>query len=219
MKLKIIMLQGSLLSCLMVSSGTWATDVMFYGPGEVPSVNDVARILGGAGPSNVSLPPKKGGLGKRKGYCDEDCGSGMSGSTGPEVVLQANVSELGKDAATPVVTSASTKPVRDMAMQIVFALNSYAIDTLSNAGLDMIAEGIKPYQTTILIEGHTDASGSPEQNLHLSIKRAEAVKDYLVQKGVRKNRMVTRGLASTRLLNKSNPYAASNRRVQFSLVN
>lgn len=50
----------------------------------------------------------------------------------------------------------------------------------------------------ILIEGHTDNIGSDRSNLILSDKRAKAVKDYLVRKGVEPNRISTKGFGKSK---------------------
>ena len=49
-------------------------------------------------------------------------------------------------------------------------------------------------RTTISIEGHCDERGSPEYNLALGERRAQAVRDYLKDLGVRPERIVTRSL-------------------------
>jgi outer membrane protein OmpA-like peptidoglycan-associated protein len=51
----------------------------------------------------------------------------------------------------------------------------------------------------VLIEGHTDSKGSPDLNLELSKRRAEAVKDWLVKKKrIPKSIITTRGFGETK---------------------
>ena len=50
--------------------------------------------------------------------------------------------------------------------------------------LRRIAEQLKRGEFTIAVEGHTDSVGSDEMNMSLSEKRANAVRDYLVEQGV-----------------------------------
>ena len=69
----------------------------------------------------------------------------------------------------------------------------------------------------IEIQGHTDNAGKPESNLILSDKRAQAVKDYLISKGVEAKRMTSRGYGDTVPVasNKKPKGRALNRRVEF----
>jgi outer membrane protein OmpA-like peptidoglycan-associated protein/tetratricopeptide (TPR) repeat protein len=71
----------------------------------------------------------------------------------------------------------------------------------------------------VSINGHTDNVGLPSDNLSLSEKRAEAVKKYLIFKGITETRLTSRGFGETLPLN-SNETAegrASNRRIEFSI--
>jgi outer membrane protein OmpA-like peptidoglycan-associated protein len=64
------------------------------------------------------------------------------------------------------------------------------------------------------IEGHTDAVGSRAANQDLSRRRASAVVDYLVGKGIDRSRFDTVGYGSDRPLDGISPTAAANRRVE-----
>ena len=77
----------------------------------------------------------------------------------------------------------------------------------------------------VRVAGHTSASGSAEANQRLSEKRAEAVKSYMVEKGVASERLSTVGYGSSRPAvhepkpNLSNTQeAAMNRRVELEIV-
>jgi OmpA-OmpF porin, OOP family len=67
------------------------------------------------------------------------------------------------------------------------------------------------------INGHTDNVGKPEANMTLSQKRAEAVKAYLVKKGVEAGRLSAFGFGDTKAVgdNKTAEGRAKNRRVEF----
>ena len=52
----------------------------------------------------------------------------------------------------------------------------------------------------LLIEGHTDKTGSPTYNMALSQKRAEAVRDYLASLGVPQERMFLKARGDTQLI-------------------
>jgi len=69
----------------------------------------------------------------------------------------------------------------------------------------------------LIINGHTDNVGKPESNMILSQKRADAVKAYLVNKGVEASRLKSFGYGETKPVDDNNTAAgrAKNRRVEF----
>jgi OmpA-OmpF porin, OOP family len=66
-----------------------------------------------------------------------------------------------------------------------------------------------------VVAGHTDAKGSAQYNKQLSLRRAEAVKRFLVAKGMSASRLTTVGYGSDRLLAPDRPEDPSNRRVEI----
>ncbi len=72
----------------------------------------------------------------------------------------------------------------------------------------------------IIAVGHTDSVGSDVYNQKLSVKRAEAVKAYLVSKGIEKNRVYTEGKGEKQPVadNKTKEGKAKNRRVEIEVV-
>lgn len=68
----------------------------------------------------------------------------------------------------------------------------------------------------IRIDGHADATGSAEGNIALSKMRAESVRGYLVSLGVSPSLFTVVGQGSNELLNKKDPAAAENRRVEIA---
>lgn len=71
----------------------------------------------------------------------------------------------------------------------------------------------------IVVEGHTDSAGSEETNRALSLERANAVRDALVENGVSDDRISVEGLGETRPIadNASQAGRANNRRVEIVL--
>jgi tetratricopeptide (TPR) repeat protein len=68
---------------------------------------------------------------------------------------------------------------------------------------------------SFVIEGHTDGVGSDQFNLRLSQRRAEAVRQYLLNKfAIEGSRLTARGLGKTQLLDPTHPEDAVNRRVR-----
>ena len=106
--------------------------------------------------------------------------------------------------------------------KIQFALNKAEILSASFGLLDEVAKVIQenPHVQRISIEGHASDEGDDAYNLTLSKARAEAVRAYLVKKGVAADRLSATGYGETRPL-VANDSAASrekNRRVEFNIT-
>jgi outer membrane protein OmpA-like peptidoglycan-associated protein len=80
--------------------------------------------------------------------------------------------------------------------------------------------GEHPEIQTVRIEGHTSDEGTDEYNLDLSTRRARAVVDALVQRGIPRDRLIYEGHGERDPLfaNDSDPHRAENRRVEFHIV-
>ena len=102
---------------------------------------------------------------------------------------------------------------------INFALNSSEILPDSRPYLDQVGKMMglpEAKDQKILIEGHTDASGSAGYNKQLSVSRAQAVKEYLIrQHKVSPQQLVTVGKGEYDLLPGRSPLDGMNRRVEF----
>ena len=91
-------------------------------------------------------------------------------------------------------------------------LRPESIQTLRNLG-NALNQDLKD-EKAFVIEGHTDKTGSRAYNDELSKKRAEAVKDYLVnQMSVSSDRLQTVGKGFAEPVDSRRPYAPENRRV------
>ena len=91
-------------------------------------------------------------------------------------------------------------------------LKPEAVETLQNLG-KALNEGLHD-QKSFELDGHTDATGTLPYNEELSRLRAEAVKDFLVQKmGVAADRLKVVGKAFCDPADPAHPYGAENRRV------
>lgn len=79
---------------------------------------------------------------------------------------------------------------------------------------------IKYPQTVIRVEGHTDSTGSEIYNMNLSEKRAEAVKNLIVQRGVSSDRIETRAYGESTPIadNATETGRAMNRRVEIKVA-
>jgi OOP family OmpA-OmpF porin len=72
----------------------------------------------------------------------------------------------------------------------------------------------------IIAVGHTDSVGTDGYNQKLSVARSEAVKSYLVSKGIEKNRVYTEGKGEKQPVadNKTSEGRSKNRRVEIEVV-
>lgn len=104
--------------------------------------------------------------------------------------------------------------------KITFALNSSAIKPQLHTVLDDVANVMSKYdQTLIMIEGHTDSSGSEQYNQQLSEKRALSVYSYFEQQGLDSRRMIPSGFGEMRPIasNETAAGRAENRRVEIRM--
>jgi OOP family OmpA-OmpF porin len=104
---------------------------------------------------------------------------------------------------------------------ITFKLNSAEIKSSSYKVLDRAVKVLIEYPSLhIEIQGHTDDRGKEEYNLDLSQRRADAVKAYLVKKGVDDSRVRARGYGMSQpvVSNDTPEGQARNRRVEFRRI-
>lgn len=105
-----------------------------------------------------------------------------------------------------------------LSLPVRFDFDSATILPSARNQLDALAEGIRrlPRSRQVVIEGHTDAQGPDDYNQRLSLRRAEAVKLYLVEThGIDARRLRDVGVGKRQPIAGFDPYAAENRRVQF----
>ncbi len=96
----------------------------------------------------------------------------------------------GNAAATPGSQQDFVVNVGD---RVFFETDSTELTTQSRATLDKQAQWLTNYSnyTQFTIEGHADERGTREYNIALGARRAQAVRDYLVSRGIAANRMRT----------------------------
>jgi outer membrane protein OmpA-like peptidoglycan-associated protein len=94
------------------------------------------------------------------------------------------------------------------------------IQKVSYPKLDVVVKVLKSDTALqISIEGHTDNKGNAVANLKLSAKRAQAVKNYLIKKGIAPSRINAQGFGDAKPIasNATPASRAKNRRVELHL--
>jgi OmpA-OmpF porin, OOP family len=103
--------------------------------------------------------------------------------------------------------------------QIHFKTGSAEIDPKSHSILDQVALTMKANRQIkrVRVEGHTDETGSRERNLELSKDRANSVRNHILRRGVKPERVTAEGFGEERPLARGKDPAslAKNRRVEF----
>lgn len=101
---------------------------------------------------------------------------------------------------------------------IFFDTDKFELKEKSVVELNRVFEFLKTNPSTrIVIEGHTDNVGNDSYNQQLSLKRAQAVYNYLINRGINAERIQTRGLGSQKPIssNTTEEGRSTNRRIEF----
>jgi outer membrane protein OmpA-like peptidoglycan-associated protein len=113
---------------------------------------------------------------------------------------------------------AAERPMGRLVLNVTFEYNSAKLTDAARELLDRLGRVIGNDQLAdrrFVIEGHTDARGSDAYNMTLSIRRADAVSHYLIDRhGVTPNRLRAEGRGETALLDPAHPDSGVNRRVE-----
>lgn len=117
-------------------------------------------------------------------------------------------------------TGAITSTVTSKDVHINFETGSAVISESSAQTLrDIYSSAVTAEGLKLGVYGHTDNVGAPDQNKSLSLKRAQSVKNWLVQKGIPSNRIDVQGFGEEQPAadNTTDAGRAANRRVQIIL--
>jgi len=104
---------------------------------------------------------------------------------------------------------------------ILFDVDKATLKDEAKTNIDKLAVILKKYpDTNVLIEGHTDATGTEEHNLELSKERAQSVSNYLAQLGVDPARFTATGYGELQPIasNDTQEGRQQNRRVELAVM-
>ena len=130
-------------------------------------------------------------------------------------------------APAPAAPAPAPAPAPAVASKVTFAADAFfdfnksVVKPEGKAKLDDLVGKMKGINLEVIIAvGHTDSVGSDAYNQKLSVSRSEAVKAYLVSKGIEKNRVYTEGKGEKQPVadNKTAEGRAKNRRVEIEVV-
>jgi len=125
-------------------------------------------------------------------------------------------------AAAPAAPVAAAAPAKvTYAADAFFDFDKSVLKPEGKAKLDDLVSKVKAISLEVIIAvGHTDSVGTDAYNQKLSVARSEAVKAYLVSKGIEKNRVYTEGKGEKNPVadNKTSEGRAKNRRVEIEVV-
>ena len=130
-------------------------------------------------------------------------------------------------AAAPAPAAAPATPPPPVATKVTYAADAFfdfdksVLKPEGKAKLDDLVGKVKGINLEVIIAvGHTDSRGTDPYNQKLSVRRSEAVKAYLVSKGIEKNRVYTEGKGEKQPVadNKTKEGMAKNRRVEIEVV-
>lgn len=145
-------------------------------------------------------------------------GAAVGGGVG--VYMDAQEEKLARIPGTTVERIDNRTLLVHFDSDVLFDVDSARLDGSSRASLDQMAGVINEYRkTAVVVQGHTDATGSEEHNQGLSERRAGAVRNVLIGNGVEPSRVTALGYGETspRASNDTPSGRQLNRRVDVML--
>ncbi len=145
----------------------------------------------------------------------------------PAAAPAAPAAPAAAPAAVAPKAAPAPAPQPPAATKVTYAADAFfdfdksVLKAEGKAKLDDLVGKVKGINLEVIIAvGHTDSVGADAYNQKLSVKRSEAVKAYLVSKGIEKNRVYTEGKGEKQPVadNKTKEGQAKNRRVEIEVV-
>lgn len=219
---------------LSFGQGNQPADTLIYAEGRV--VNAATREPVNAHITYHSLP-----YGNRVGTLNNSTYSfAMFDNEKYAIVVEAPGFVTAKYMLDPVEANGERRVIRDIELQagtavngkhsvghvmrldnLIFQVGKSKISPDSYPELDLVVNMMKETSTMVIqLEGHTDYQGDARENMKLSQARVDAVKDYIVSRGIAKSRIKTRAFGGTQPLSRDNTPEAHrlNRRVELRIL-
>ena len=156
-----------------------------------------------------------------------DCDGAIKPVVAPAPEPVAAPAPAPAPAAAPVAPPAPAPVAAPVSEKVTFAADAFfefdksVLKPEGKAKLDDLVSKMGGMNLEVIIAvGHTDSVGNDAYNQKLSVRRSEAVKAYLVSKGIEKNRVYTEGKGEKQPVadNKTAEGRAKNRRVEIEVV-
>lgn len=206
-----------------------AAEGVFYDPSNAASSSgkttgfELYRTIGCPGKGLLDAPcqvPKEAdtdgdGIVDSKDKCPTVYAKTADGCPAPEPVAEPAPAPAPAPALAPAAAPAPKKLVLE---GVNFDHDKATLREDAHPILDQAAEGLKEWgDVKVEVAGYTDSKGKDKYNLKLSQRRAEAVRAYLISKGIAADRLSAKGFGETRPVadNKTAEGRFKNRRVEL----
>jgi outer membrane protein OmpA-like peptidoglycan-associated protein len=184
----------------------------------------LSKTLQGAGIGAAAGGVIGGIIGKQSGHTATGAiiGAAIGGTAGALIghYMDKQAEEMQRDIKGAKVERVGEGIKITFDSGILFEVNKYNLQTEAKTNIDNLAKILNKYpDTNILIEGHTDSTGSLEHNQKLSEQRAEGVSDYLKGLKVQLTRISTAGYGPNQPVasNSTADGRKQNRRVEVAI--
>ena len=164
-------------------------------------------------------------IGHQSGHTAE--GAAIGAATGALIgggigyYLDRQAAELKRIQAVQEVKQERDRLIATMPNSLLFDIDSASIKPAGIDGLTQVAGVLNNYpETTIIVKGYTDSTGSETYNQQLSERRANSVRNFLISKGVDANRITAIGFGEQFPVASNDTEAGrqQNRRVELEII-
>ncbi len=135
--------------------------------------------------------------------------------------MDKQAEEIARNVPDAKVIRVEEGIVVEFSSAVLFGFDKSALTNDSRASLNKLVKVLDSYpDTDIEIQGHTDSQGPSAYNQNLSVERALAVSNYLVEKKIQRSRLTVVGFGESlpKYLNDTETGRAQNRRVEFLIA-